>query len=77
MIAEYSEWMRDNWNHPSVAIWDATNESWLLQFSSTIIPKVRGLDLSNHPWEDSYNAPAAGTSRKRNLCTPRHAGAVS
>jgi hypothetical protein len=58
MITEYSEWMRDNWNHPSVAIWDATNESWLPQFSSTIIPAVRHLDLSNRPWEDSYNEPA-------------------
>lgn len=58
MITEYSEWMRDNWNHPSVAIWDATNESWLPQFSSTIIPRVRGLDLSHRPWEDSYNVPA-------------------
>jgi hypothetical protein len=58
MIAEYSEWMRDNWNHPSVAIWDATNESWLPEFSSTVIPAVRSLDLSNRPWENSYNAPA-------------------
>jgi beta-galactosidase len=58
MITEYSEWVRDNWNHPSVAIWDATNESWLPQFSSTIIPQVRQLDLSNRPWEDSYNVPA-------------------
>ncbi|HEV2488114.1 MAG TPA: glycoside hydrolase family 2 TIM barrel-domain containing protein [Terracidiphilus sp.] len=58
MIGEYSEWMRDNWNHPSVAIWDATNESWLPEFSSTIIPAVRGLDLSHRPWENSYNAPA-------------------
>jgi hypothetical protein len=58
MIGEYSEWMRDNWNHPSVAIWDATNESWLPEFTDTIIPCVRGLDLSNRPWENSYNAPA-------------------
>ena len=58
MITEYSEWMRDNWNHPSVAIWDATNESWLPQFSSTIIPQVRKLDLSNRPWENSYNTPS-------------------
>ena len=58
MIYEYTEWMRDNWNHPSVAIWDATNESWLPGFSERIIPAVRGLDLSNRPWEDSYNAPA-------------------
>jgi beta-galactosidase len=58
MITEYSEWMRDNWNHPSVAIWDASNESFLPQFTTTIIPAVRRLDLSNRPWENSYNAPA-------------------
>lgn len=60
MTTEYSEWMRDNWNHPSVAIWDASNESWLPQFTSTIIPAVRHLDLSNRPWENGYNAPAGG-----------------
>lgn len=58
MIAEYGEWMRDNWNHPSVAIWDATNESLLPEFTKTIIPAVRSLDLSNRPWENGYNAPA-------------------
>ena len=58
MIGEYGEWMRDNWNHPSVVIWDASNESILPEFSRTIIPAVRGLDLSNRPWENSYNAPA-------------------
>jgi hypothetical protein len=58
MIGEYSEWMRDNWNHPSVAIWDASNESWLPEFTDTIIPAVRGLDLSRRPWENGYNAPA-------------------
>ena len=60
MIGEYREWMRDNWNHPSVAIWDATNESWLPGFSERVIPAVRNLDLSHRPWEDSYNAPAGG-----------------
>ena len=60
MITEYTEWMRDNWNHPSVAIWDATNESWLPEFTAKIIPAVRSLDLSNRPWENSYNAPAGG-----------------
>lgn len=60
MIREYTEWMRDNWNHPSVAIWDATNESWLPEFTTKIIPAVRSLDLSNRPWENSYNAPAGG-----------------
>jgi hypothetical protein len=58
MIREYSEWMRDNWNHPSVAIWDANNETFDPIFGEKIIPAVRGLDLSNRPWENSYNPPA-------------------
>ena len=58
MIVEYSEWMRDNWNHPSVAIWDANNETWDPMFGDQIIPAVRNLDLSQRPWENSYNPPA-------------------
>jgi beta-galactosidase len=58
MIREYGEWMRDNWNHPSVAIWDANNETWDPIFGEKVIPAVRGLDLSNRPWENSYNPPA-------------------
>jgi hypothetical protein len=58
MVREYGEWMRDNWNHPSVVIWDANNETWDAMFGEKIIPAVRGLDLSNRPWENSYNPPA-------------------
>ncbi len=57
MIREYTEWMRDNWNHPSVVIWDANNETWDPAFGEKIIPAVRGFDLSNRPWENSYNPP--------------------
>jgi hypothetical protein len=57
MIRQYSDWLRDNWNHPSVAIWDANNESLDPIFEETIIPAVRPLDLSNRPWENSYNQP--------------------
>ncbi len=59
MIRQYKDWMRDNWNHPSVAIWDANNESEEPLFGKEIIPAVRGLDLSNRPWENSYNPPVA------------------
>ncbi len=58
LIREYTEWMRDNWNHPSVVIWDANNESYDDVFADKVIPAVRGLDLSNRPWENSYNLPA-------------------
>ncbi len=56
LIGEYKEWMRDNWNHPSVVIWDANNETTNPQFGEQIIPAVRSLDLSGRPWENSYNA---------------------
>jgi beta-galactosidase len=58
MIRQYKDWMRDNWNHPSVAVWDANNETKDDLFGSRIIPAVRALDLSNRPWENSYNPPA-------------------
>jgi beta-galactosidase len=57
MIPQYRDWMRDNWNHPSVAVWDANNETKSDIFSK-IIPAVRPLDLSDRPWENSYNPPA-------------------
>jgi hypothetical protein len=58
MIRQYKDWMRDNWNHPSVAVWDANNETKSDLFGERIIPAVRPLDLSNRPWENSYNPPA-------------------
>ncbi len=56
MERQYAEWMQDNWNHPSVAIWDASNET-RSQSLMNIIERVRGLDLSNRPWENGYNIP--------------------
>jgi len=58
MIRQYRDWMRDNWNHPSVAVWDANNETKDDIFGAKIIPAVRSLDLSDRPWENSYNKPA-------------------
>jgi len=58
MIRQYKDWMRDNWNHPSVAVFDANNETKDDSFGTKIIPAVRPLDLSNRPWENSYNPPA-------------------
>ena len=58
MVRQYKDWMRDHWNHPSVAVWDANNETKDDIFGRTIIPAVRPLDLSDRPWENSYNTPA-------------------
>jgi beta-galactosidase len=57
MVRQYKDWLRDNWNHPSVAVWDANNETKDDNFGTRIIPAVRGLDLSDRPWENSYNPP--------------------
>jgi hypothetical protein len=56
---QFKDWMRDNWNHPSVVVWDAVNETRNEIFDTQVVPAVRGLDLSNRPWEDSYNPPGS------------------
>ncbi|MCL4854039.1 MAG: hypothetical protein KJZ78_21990, partial [Bryobacteraceae bacterium] len=58
LIRQYKDWMRDNWNHASVVIWDANNESYDPVFGEKVIPAVRDLDQSRRPWENSYNPPA-------------------
>ncbi len=58
LIGEFKEYMRDNWNHPSQAIWDAANETEADVLGEKVIPAVRGLDLSNRAWENGYNLPS-------------------
>ncbi len=53
LAKEYAEWMRERWNHPCVVIWDANNET-LTDQTGPAIEKVRSLDLSNRPWDNSY-----------------------
>ncbi len=58
LLTEYKEYMRDHWNHPSQAIWDASNETDAPVLANRIIPEVRKLDLSDRPWENGYNLPS-------------------
>ncbi len=60
IIPEYTEWMRNRWNHPCVVIWDAQNESFTPE-TAKAIAAVRGLDLSNRPWENGWEAPQSPT----------------
>ena len=56
LAAEYKEWMQERWNHPSVVIWDADNETLLTRPSiDSAIAKVRPLDLSGRSWDNSYS----------------------
>lgn len=57
LAKEYEEWMRERWNHPCVVIWDGNNETWTDQ-TAPAIKQVRSLDMSNRPWDNSYQYPA-------------------
>ncbi len=54
----YRDWIRERWNHPSIVIWDAANEtstkdSFLYKLSSA----VRDEDLSLRPWDFGHEDP--------------------
>jgi beta-galactosidase len=53
---EFREWMQERWNHPSVAVWDACNET-LTPRTGEAIAAVRDLDLSHRPWDNGYCPP--------------------
>jgi beta-galactosidase len=59
LAREYTEWIQDEWNHPSIVIWDASNET-LSDDGKTeeiagAISRVRHLDISGRPWDNSYS----------------------
>ena len=58
LVQEYTEWMQERWNHPCVVLWDAQNES-VTEETGKAIQAVRGLDLSNRPWDNGYGAAQA------------------
>ena len=60
LISEYTPWIRHRWNHPCVVIWDAQNES-VTEQTGLAIQAVRGLDLSDRPWDNGWSAPQAPT----------------
>lgn len=56
LAIEYKEWMQERWNHPSVVIWDANNETQLTKPDiDSAIARVRSLDLSGRSWDNSYS----------------------
>ncbi|MGA2616049.1 MAG: glycoside hydrolase family 2 TIM barrel-domain containing protein [Thermoguttaceae bacterium] len=60
IIPQYTEWMRERWNHPCVVIWDGQNESFTNETGKAICA-VRGLDKSNRPWENGWSEPQSPT----------------
>jgi hypothetical protein len=59
LVGEYSEWVKEQWNHPSIVIWDASNETLSndgkTEEVANAVKAVRSLDLSNRPWDNSYS----------------------
>lgn len=53
LIPHFAEWIVDNCNHPSLAVWDACNESNYPALTEKVIPAVRPIDLSNRPWHST------------------------
>ena len=60
LAREYRTWMQERWNHPSVVIWDAQNES-VTALTGEAIGMVRHLDLSDRPWDNGYSPPQRRT----------------
>ncbi len=60
LALEYERWMRDRWNHPSIVIFDAQNET-LSKNTGPAYERVRGLDHSNRPWDNGYTRPMRET----------------
>ncbi|MDP2208823.1 MAG: glycoside hydrolase family 2 TIM barrel-domain containing protein [Bacteroidota bacterium] len=47
---EFTRWLQDNWNHPSVIFWDPINESTDDVVQKEIVPKMKELDPTR-AWE--------------------------
>ena len=47
---EFTRWLQDNWNHPSIIIWDALNECSDDIVQKEIVPQMKRLDPTR-PWE--------------------------
>ncbi len=60
---EFAEWIHEHVNHPSVVIWDACNETKekAAAHIAKAIEKVRDLDKSDRPWENSNGGQARNT----------------
>jgi hypothetical protein len=64
LIKEYTAWMQERWNHASIIVWDAQNETWARQ-TGEAIKEVRKLDLSNRVWDNGWSPPVeAGDIRE-------------
>jgi beta-galactosidase len=69
LAVEFKEWMEERWNHPSVVIWDACNETYSPE-TGKAIQMVRGLDFSDRPWDNGWGEPVRTSDPDE--CHPYH-----
>lgn len=69
LAGQFIEWMEERWNHPSVVIWDACNETYSPE-TGKAIQMVRGLDLSDRPWDNGWGEPVRESDPDE--CHPYH-----
>ncbi|MEP7109452.1 MAG: glycoside hydrolase family 2 TIM barrel-domain containing protein [Ferruginibacter sp.] len=60
IVNEFTHWMQERWNHASVLVWDAQNETWSPE-TGKAIREVRKLDFSNRPWDNGWSPPVDAT----------------
>ncbi|MCX6896510.1 MAG: hypothetical protein NTZ16_13630 [Verrucomicrobia bacterium] len=60
LAKEYRAMMEWQWNHPSVVLWDACNETATPE-TGLAVKQVRHLDLSDRPWSNGWSAPERPT----------------
>lgn len=60
LASELEKRLRESWNHPSIVIWDAQNET-VNEETGKAIAICRKLDLSNRPWENGWSTPQLAT----------------
>ncbi len=62
LAQEYAAHMQETWNHPSVVVWDAQNETiHNAEPTGAAVQQVRHLDLSNRPWDNGWGVVQAET----------------
>ncbi len=63
LVSEYVDWMEERWNHASLLIWDAQNESVQKKEPRTgwALSMVRELDLSDRPWDNGWGEAQSET----------------
>jgi len=52
-VSEFTEWIYQHANHPSIYVWDQQNEGGISPEGQGAVNLVRGLDKQNRAWQES------------------------